>query len=366
MKKIPSLITRTWITAKGEKRTAYYYQHPRIAGARPKPTSLGTDYSAALKQWADLHKTPVESYHGGTVGFIHANYMQWANRRHLSNLSIRTIDDREKYWRKLEPVFSKVQADDMKPVWLMEYFEARSSQASAKKEIKYLSVMFNWAKARDYMHALNPCHGIMRQMVVDESRNIYVTDASYDLVHKCGDQAIKDTLKFLYITASRPTEAFNAKKTDIVNGELHIKLSKTERSGVKIKRLPVEGDLKQFIQKQKRRTISSQFILSDEKGQKLKAQGQLKTKFNKARDLAAAEAKEKGIDFQRFQLRDLRAKAATDTAQKHGMEEARKLLGHTTEKQTKDYVRPLLGEAAKSLNFVQVEKVIRSSGESDS
>ena len=57
-------------------------------------------------------------------------------------------------------------------------------------------------------------------------------------------------------------------------------------------------------------------------------------------------------------MRDIRAKAATDTVIKDSLEDARKLLGHTTQKQTAEYVRPLIGEAAKSLPSVETDRVL--------
>jgi hypothetical protein len=45
-----------------------------------------------------------------------------------------------------------------------------------------------------------------------------------------------------------------------------------------------------------------------------------------------------------FQFRDLRPKAATDKEPSAGMADTRRFLGHTTERQTADYVRDKIGE----------------------
>ena len=66
-------------------------------------------------------------------------------------------------------------------------------------------------------------------------------------------------------------------------------------------------------------------------------------------NLAEVEAKAKKIIFKQFQLKDVRAKAATDIARDHGIEAARLLLGHTTQKQTADYIRSIRGAAKKSM-----------------
>lgn len=60
-------------------------------------------------------------------------------------------------------------------------------------------------------------------------------------------------------------------------------------------------------------------------------------RFDDARDAA-------GIDKRLFQFRDLRAKAATETDDAHGVRSAQALLGHTTEAMTSNYVRHKVGK----------------------
>jgi hypothetical protein len=50
-----------------------------------------------------------------------------------------------------------------------------------------------------------------------------------------------------------------------------------------------------------------------------------------------------------FQLRDLRPKAATDKGPSAGMADTRRFLGHTTERQTADYVKDKIGELTDPL-----------------
>lgn len=354
----PHMVIRKWKNKHGIECYAYYYQSPPDPLTRKRELiPLGTDLANARRKWAELENVTLARPPAGTLKFVHQEYMKWANKRLTSGLSIRTIEDREKYWKVLEPVYGHISVDEFRSSWLLKYFEDRTAKVSAKKEIKYLSVLFNWAKARDLMNASNPCAGIMTQLKVKENRGIYVPDISYNLVWECGDQVVRDAMDFMYMCGTRPEEALEAKKTDIVNNELHITIFKTENSGARIKRLPVDGDLKRFIERQRERKISSVYLLSDEAGQPLSQVGQLRYRFRRARDLAAAIAKKREISFVWFQFKDIRAKAATDTAIKYGIEEARKLLGHSTQKQTADYVRPMMGEAAKALEKPLDEKV---------
>ena len=82
-------------------------------------------------------------------------------------------------------------------------------------------------------------------------------------------------------------------------------------------------------------------ILADPSGQPLRPFGYFRSHFDKARKAAEKKAQELGVEFFPFQFRDLRAKAASDI---ESMSTARKLLGHTTESMTRDYVRARVGE----------------------
>ncbi len=77
--------------------------------------------------------------------------------------------------------------------------------------------------------------------------------------------------------------------------------------------------------------------------------GYFRDQFDKARDAAEAEAREMGIDFVRFQFRDLRPKAATNLDSMHSLKAAQKLLGHTTERMTSDYIRKRRGDVVQPL-----------------
>lgn len=376
MKRPPNMIVRRWTNANGETKEAYYHR-PSRATARNlaqadadnkdpkakkkdlrKPTRLGTDYKEALRRWAEIEGAQLEPPKAGTVAEVYAKYMEWANKRNLSNLEPRTIKDRVEYWGsdkgetgrgRLCEVFGKLSINTLRPEWMLSYFEARSSQVRAKKELKFLQHMINWAKSRGLCQIENPLNNIMRLMRVDEKRDIYVEDAWYELAYRNGCQLVRDTLQFTYLCANRPDETARARFSDIDGNELVIRLAKTEKKGNPEKRIPIDGELAAYIDRQRRRPVSSVYLVSDESGQRLKPNApKFKNEWKKARDLAELEAKEKGIPFVRFQLKDIRAKAGTDIARDYGIEAARLALGHTTQKQSQDYIRSVKGAAAKA------------------
>lgn len=359
MTKLSGFITRSWQTKDGKRHICYYYRSSRASGR--KLTTLGTDYTEALRNYADIIGTQLIVSLNGSVASVYSEYLPWAVKRATANLlSERRIRDIKSYWRHLEPVFGECDAGALEQAWMYQYFEERSSQVSAKKELKFLCAMLNWGLARGKIRGINPMMGgFMKQLEVHETREIYVTDEWYDLVHKHGNQLVKDALDACLLFTFRPAECQRSKLADIEGDELCVALEKTKRSGIKEKRIPLDKKHLAFIKIQRNKTPRSFFLVSDESGQPLRINNtKFKNAFKKARDDAQAEADKLGIHFERFQLRDIRAKSATEIARDYGIEAARLMCGHTTQKQTSDYIRSIKGAAKIAF--------MRASGESDS
>jgi integrase len=351
MKTPPRLKTVRWTTAKGVEKVCYYH-----VGARPerKLTSLGTDYSLALKKWAEIEGFRMRSPKG-TLAEAYERYIEWAER---SDLKPATLVDYKKRWRQLEKPFGKCITDELKPEWMVKYFDSRSSKIRAKKELKFVSVLCNWSASRGLSNGNNPCANIMRILKVDERRTIYVSDSDYELVKECANQLVKDAMEVCLLFANRPAETAAARLDHIDGKELVVRLPKTEKSGLKEKRIPLTGERLNYVERQRNKAARPLWLVTDEKYQPLKPNGpKFRRAFDEARNKAEELAEKRGIPFQRFQLRDLRAKAATDIARKHGIEAARLMLGHTTQKQTQDYIRSVIGAAENAFNV--------ASGESD-
>lgn len=95
--------------------------------------------------------------------------------------------------------------------------------------------------------------------------------------------------------------------------------------------------------------VRSLYLLCDESGQAL-SQDKMRSRFDKAREAAAAKAESEGnrdvaARLRAIQFRDLRAKAGTDKAEESGdIREAQKQLGHTTVGMTEHYTRHRKGD----------------------
>ena len=93
----------------------YFFYEQRIGGKRSF-ISLGRDLLAAKIKWLELERTTEPSLvitsDERNLSSIYAKYMEWARNLEQSQLSARTIQDREKYWKQLEPAFGDVAIDD--------------------------------------------------------------------------------------------------------------------------------------------------------------------------------------------------------------------------------------------------------------
>lgn len=346
----PRMVKREYTNKQGKTWVGYYYQHPRDAQGKRKLTPLGADLDEAKQKWASLEKRPAP-VDLTTIAGVYEKYMEWANDRTASQLSVRTISDRAKYWKCLGPVYGNTPINALLPGHIMPYFDQRSSKVSAKKELKFLSVLCNWARGKGMMRVPNPCAGLFVQMKVQEGRDIYVEDMWLALVYKHGSEVIRDALDLAYLTGQRPADVKKMRWDQVKDGVLLVKQGKTQAK----MRIVVEGQLAAVLDRIKSRGVKGLTILADPTGQPLKDFGFFRSHFDKARDAAEAEAKELGIEFVRFQFRDLRPKAATDLDTLHSLKAAQKLLGHTTERMTAEYIRKRRGDVVKPVPGVKKE-----------
>lgn len=326
----PYMARRTYKNKKGEIWVGYYYTPPRDENGKKVAIPLGTDLAEAKKKWAELEGKQYIAEN--TISGILTKFFAWANTPEESSLSQRTVRDYESYWKFLEPVFGKMDIDNMKPEFLMRYYHERSSKYRAKREVKFLSMIFNWSRARGLMAAQNPANGIIRQMKATSRRTIYVNDSDFMLVYQHGNDVVKDAMDIAYLTGQRPADVFKMKWSDITDGVLLIDQNKT---GEQV-RISVTGKLSEVISRIKSRPVIGKTIVCDSKGKSVNHLGLFRYHFDHARDIAELEAKEKGIEFNRFQFKDIRAKAATDS---DSQTSAQKLLGHKNINTTTIYRR---------------------------
>lgn len=314
----PYMARRTYTNKKGEVWVGYYYTPPRDENGKKVAIPLGSDLNEAKKKWAELEGSQFVSEN--TLSSILKKFFEWASDPQESGLSARTIKDYLENKRFVEPVFGRVKINDIRPDHLMRYFHERVSKIRGKKEVKFLSMIFNWAKARGLSSSQNPASGIIRQMRAPSKRTVYVSDSDFSQVYDNAVDFVRDAMDVAYLTGQRPSDVLSMTWDDVQDNILVVKQAKTGN----IVRISVIGQLSDVFARIKNRAVIGRTIICNERGRPVPL-AILQRAFKSAREKAEELAKSSGGSFSPFQFRDIRAKAASDSDTQTA---AQKLLGH--------------------------------------
>lgn len=345
MKRIPHFHEKRGTNKSGVEWVAYY--HVATIDGKAKWTSLGTNRVEALRKWADLeHKpTPAET---GTFDAIAELYMEWFQKEvDRGENAQRTYDDRVKYIKSLKDIFKGKPMDAITSVVVTKYLDKRTAKISGKKEVVFLGTMWNWAKSRGHLKNANPVVGVEKPK--ERGRKMDVQPHEYWLAWECGDQMVRDTLELAARLGTRPQEVFSLEWKNI---DLRVNPATVEIWQNKVKEwrtIQADDALTALLGRLRGdRDKPKGYVLTDEDGAQLKTTGAFRYRFDAARDLAEKKAAERGIEFRRFQHRDVRPMAGISTMQAEGMDAARRLLGHSTERMTAHYTTKRVGMVGKS------------------
>lgn len=343
--------------------TYYFYDK----GGKPRvEIPLGSDFVEAVKKWAELEKdsTPPSA----KPNFLYA--AERYAREVIPTKQPRTQEDNIKELKFLIEFFGDPPAplDEIQPVHVHQYMDWRIKKAKelakqknderisrglaplaiaettgkvrANREKALLSHIFNKSRQWGLTSATNPCAGV-DAFKEDGRGDVYVEDDAYKAVYAAADIPTREAMDLAYLTGQRPADVLAYTDGDIKDGLIAVQQSKT---GKKL-RIEIVGQLAELIgriQARKKslagKVVSLQLIVN-EQGRALSLHA-LQQRFDRAREVAK-------VDKTIFQFRDLRAKAATDTAEKTDMRTAQKQLGHSSAGMTEHYVRNRLGDKVK-------------------
>lgn len=315
------------------KRRASYYFRPPIGIRQWVP--LGADLTAALLRYAQLISGSPTDYEASAKSPM--RFSELAEAYVVRELPRKAPASQRGNWvdlSNLRPVFDAVALDDISPVDIRAYLDLRGqvTEVRANREIALMSHMWNRAREWGFTQLANPCVGVRK--FKESGRDIYVLDSDLKAVWNAACWPVRDMLDIAYLLGQRPQDIY-ALTLDKIDGELiSIKQLKTGR---KI-RIESEGELAQVLARIRARARQPgvRALIVNERGEAF-TPGMFKKRFNKARNAAGVQ----------FQLRDLRAKNATDT---DDLALAQKRLAHASRTMTEHYVRQRLGEKVKPLN----------------
>lgn len=290
------------------KRGRYYYGRAGIA--------LGADLPAALRRYAEMHggtATP------GTFAEAARLYL----RDELPTKSAKTASEYERQLATLVRVFGRCPLDggSIRPKDVHDYLAARPRVAGGREKA-LLSAVWNFARRTGLTDATNPCAGIRAPKA---RRSRYVTDAELAAGIAAADPVLAGFLELAYRTGQRPGDVLRMMRSDVRDGALWVSQAKT---GAKV-RIAIVGPLAGLLDSLRGlpTRITSLYLIHNHRGQPLTLAAMQK-RWDTVRRRIGAD----------WQLRDLRAKAATDATGR-----AQDLLGHAAASTTDGYIRRVAG-----------------------
>lgn len=336
---IPTLPAKMRTKQTSSGKTYYYYD---TCSKPRKWLPLGADFLEALRQYAELEQdmgeqSAMPSYIDNTVtfGMIADKYI--GKYLLTSDLADRTKRDYLAYIKKLKEFFdmpnNPAPINAITSVDINEYLEwRRDAQTRANREIAMMSILFNYARKFGYTNNANPCTGISK--FKESGRDVYISDQDYWRLYDVAERHLQQIMLVAYYIGQRVTDCLNLKVSDINDQELWIQQNKT---GQKI-RIQIIGGLKDVLEQilAERGNPKHDYLFTNLSSQRHKSEPLSYHMLRGAMDRARQKAR---IKKNTFQMRDLRAKAATDKDEQYGIEAARILLGHTTQSTTKRYIR---------------------------
>jgi integrase len=351
MKRIPHFHEKRGESKNGKRWVAYY--HAAKTNGKVKWISLGTDRVEALRKWAELEKCPAPP-ETGTFNSVADGYVEWMrNAVQDGSLAKRTLADREVYLKtQLRPVFGPYPFAAITSVAVRTYLDRRTAKISGKKEIRCLSAMWNWAKERGLVNAANPVAGVT--LPKEEGRRIEVRPQDYWLVYSCGDHLVQDVLELAARLGTRPQEAFDLTWSQIALGDTPVTIRVWQSKVDAPRTVEADEDLMAMLTRLRAgRERPDGHVLTDDDGKPLNPVGAFRYRFYQARAAAILKAEKLQIHHQDFQLRDLRPMAGLAMLDAEGMDAARRLLGHATERMTADYTTKRRGMVSRSAKLVR-------------
>lgn len=254
----------------------------------------------------------METQESVTVGAILDRY----ERDCLPKLAPRTQRDYARHLVKLRAIFGSRVADELRPRDFGPFLQVDRGQVSRVRQLAVLSAAFTEAVSAWYWIERNVLRDVKRPK--SKPRDRLITDAEFEAVRKTAPERMGLAMQLALLTGQRQGDLLRFKWTDIRDGAIHVRQSKTG------KRIAIElnPELKRVLGKcaQLTNREPSEYVLPTRLGKPYTPEG-FRAGWQR---IIRAWVKRGG---ENFHFHDIRALAATKCATP---EIAMRLLGHTT------------------------------------
>lgn len=301
------------------KHGAYYF----LAGGKWLP--LGKEYSAALRQYADLIGAPRTRL---TISDMMTAYLS-NGRTRKKPLSPATIDGYEHSAARLRPFFGHMYPEELKAADLFRYMEAKGD-VQANRDRALLSAAYSYHRRAGY-EGPDPTKRLQYRNP-ETPRERYVDDAEYDRALAAASPKLACIVRFLFLTGMRQGDALRLRLADIDDeGFTYWNTKSKRRQG-----LDRSDELDECIEEAGLlwRRIDREWLFESRPKGKHAKRGIGPYTPSGLRALWRVARIKAGLHDVR--LHDFRAKAGSDKATD---DEARALLGHSDTRTTRRHYR---------------------------
>jgi len=292
------------------KNGAFYWVSPANKWVR-----LGATEAEARDAHAKLAQV---KFQPGTVGSLLERFV----REVVPSKSARTQADYQDAVRYLTAAFGTMAVKSLDRRCISDYLTKRGAPVRANREVAVLSAALTYAMNWGMIQA-NPCYRLKRNPETGRSR--YVENSEFTAVKSVAPTVVQDVMEVGYVTSQRISDVLKIKLSDLRDNGIYVCQNKT---GARLL-LRMSGDVADMV---KRRAATAKTYLFEHDGKPYTYDGYA-SMFKRA----TQRALDQGLIEERFTIHDLRAKSLTD-ADLRGLD-AQKLAGHTTRKQTEEYIK---------------------------
>lgn len=282
------------------KHGAYYYLRPIIKHGKP-----GTQWVNLGKTEADMLRALADLKTEGTG--VMASIIKRYREQILNKKAANTQAAQNKQLDRLTKAFGHLQPAKIRPKHIAQYHDAVGETApyQANRELALITHVLKYAVRWGYIDD-NPAREIQRHP--EHARTRYITDEEFMLVRDQAPTWVQILMDLAYVTGQRRIDLLSLKRGHLNDQGIAITQSKTG------KRLIIEwsADLRSIISRAIAELpgegIQSVYIICDSRGQR-RRDAAFTTAWTRLMDKCI----EAGIIADKFQYRDIRGKAGSDS-----------------------------------------------------
>lgn len=309
-----------WPARVTQKHGAFYYLKPVIKNGKNTTQwiRLGKTEPEMLQALAEL-----KSEGSGKMAAIIERYRNEILIKKARN----TRDAQAKQLDRLKRAFGHMQPNHIRPSHLAQYHDLIGADApyQANRELSLIAHVLKYAVRWGYIDD-NPAREIQRHP--EHARKRYVTHDELQAVANAAPPWIKILMTLAYLTGQRRADLLSMTKDQVREDGIYIRQSKTGKQ-LLIEWTPeLKAAIDEAITTLPDPGVSSMYVICDKRGQR-RRDAAFTTAWTRLMDKCIAQ----GVIAEKFQFRDIRAKAGSDSDGKH--------LGHQSEATLKRHYKRL-------------------------